>query len=62
MSEDDTNKPQNDYGSDCVYGDCDRKSDGKDQGRIQDFVLGGAYRDGNGACSSKLARVSGKEQ
>ena len=30
MSEDDTNKPQNDYGSNCVYGDCDRKSDGED--------------------------------
>ena len=31
MSEDDnTNKPQNDYGSDCVYGDRDRKSDGED--------------------------------
>ena len=30
VSEDNTNKPQNDYGSDCVYGDCDRKSDGKD--------------------------------
>ena len=25
-------------------------------------VRGGAYRDGNGACSSKLARVSGKAQ
>ena len=30
MSEDNTNKPQNDYGSYCVYGDCDRKSDGED--------------------------------
>ena len=28
MSEDNTNKPPNDYGSNCVYGDCDRKSDG----------------------------------
>ena len=36
-------------------------------GAIQDFVLGGrggggAYRDGMGACPSKLARVSGKAQ
>ena len=30
VNEDNTNKPQNDYGSDCVYGDCDRKSDGED--------------------------------
>eukprot|EP00731_Ephydatia_muelleri_P008405 Em0004g743a len=30
MSEDNTNKPQNDYGSDYVYGDCDKKSDGED--------------------------------
>eukprot|EP00731_Ephydatia_muelleri_P002679 Em0001g2679a len=29
VSEDNTNKPPNDYGSDSVYGDCDRKSDGK---------------------------------
>ena len=25
LSEDNTNKPQNDYGSDSVYSDCDRK-------------------------------------
>ena len=32
------------------------------QGRIQDFVLGGAYRDGNGGVPSELTRVSGKAQ
>ena len=30
VSEDNTNKPQNDYGSYCVYGDYDRKTDGED--------------------------------
>ena len=34
----------------------------RQQGRIQDFVLGGAYRMGMGACPSKLARVSGNSQ
>ena len=52
VSEDDnTNQSQNDYGDDCVDGDCDRKSDDHDGDAKRDEGCGAA--DGN-SCDAKV--------